>query len=107
MVGCGRMSRLAVLMLLVCAGAGQADSVRSVEKTFTGEVNDAALVLIGKLVNANEKAETTDLEIEAVIKDSPVRGKQKRLTIYSYVDLSLTTDKDRFLIFCCNSKGKI
>lgn len=76
-------------------------------KTFTGEVNDAAMVLYGRLTNANEKKETTEIEIEDVLKDNAVRANQKHLTLHRYVDLSLTTDKDRFLVFCDLYKGKI
>ncbi|MFO0930064.1 MAG: hypothetical protein U0736_24075 [Gemmataceae bacterium] len=76
-------------------------------KTFTGEVNDAAMVLYGRLTSANEKKETTEIEIEDVLKDNAVRANQKRMTLHRYVDLSLTTDKDRFLVFCDLYKGKI
>jgi hypothetical protein len=76
-------------------------------QTLTGEVNTASMVLFGKLVNANEKNETVDIEIETVIKDNPIRGKAKKLTLSRFVDLSLTGDKDRFLVFCDLFKGKI
>jgi len=76
-------------------------------KTFTTETADATMVLFGKLTNANEKAETTDIEIDTVIKDDPTRGKKDRLTMHRYVDLSLTTPKDRYLVFCEIYKGKI
>lgn len=76
-------------------------------KTFTGEVNDAVLVLYGRLINADEKKETTEIEVEDVLKDNAVRNNQKKLTLHRYVDLSLTTDKDRFLVFCDLYKGKL
>src|SRR5207248_5971737 len=38
-------------------------------KTLTGEVDQASMVLYGKLTNPNLKNETTDLVIESVIKD--------------------------------------
>jgi hypothetical protein len=65
------------------------------------------MVLFGKLSNANEKAETVDIDVELVIKDNPARGKANKLTLSRYVDLSLTADKDRFLVFCDIFKGKI
>jgi hypothetical protein len=77
-------------------------------KTLTQEVNQATLVLYGKLSNANENAETTDIDIEDVIKDDPaVRGKKMKLTLSRFVDLSVATDKDRFLVFCDLFNGKI
>jgi len=76
-------------------------------QTLTGEVSTAALVLYGKLSNANEKMETVDIEIETIIKDHPIRGKEKKLTLSRYVDLSTTGDKDRFMVFCDVFKGKI
>jgi len=69
-------------------------------QTLTGEVNQAVMVLHGKLVNANEAKETTDIEIETVIKDNPVRGKAMKLTLNRFIDLSHLTDKDRFIVFC-------
>ncbi len=76
-------------------------------QTLTDEVKTASMVLFGKLSNANEKEETVDIEIESIIKDHPSRGMQKKLTLSRYVDLSLTGDKDRFLVFCDIFKGKI
>ncbi len=75
--------------------------------TLIGEVNTATMVLFGKLHGADEKNETTLLDVEQVIKDHPSRGKAKTLTLSRYVDLSLTGDKDRFLVFCDIFKGKV
>lgn len=75
--------------------------------TLTGEVNTAVLVLYGKLHTADEKDETVQIDIEEVIKDHPMRNKAKKLTLSRYVDLSLTTDKERYLVFCDIFKGKI
>jgi hypothetical protein len=75
--------------------------------TLIGEVNTATMVLYGKLHNADEKNETVQLDVEDVIKDHAARGKAKSLTLSRYVDLSLTGDKDRFLVFCDVFKGKI
>jgi len=76
-------------------------------KTLSGEVADASMVLYGKLTNANEKADTTDILIETVIKDNEARGTRKRLTLSRFVDLDATTDKDRFIVFCDLFRGKI
>src|SRR5262245_63832687 len=76
-------------------------------KTLTQEVNQASMVLYGKLVRANEKTETTDIEIEQVIKDGAVRGQRKTITLAKFVDLDATTKQDRFLVFCDQFNGKI
>jgi len=76
-------------------------------QTLTGEITQATMVLYGKLSNADEKKETTDIDIEVVIKDNPARGSAKKLTLKRYIDLSLTTEKDRFLVFCDIFKGNI
>src|SRR5262249_8348169 len=76
-------------------------------KTLTQWGNDAPLIVFGKLTNANEDKDTTDLVIEEVIKDDEIRGKQTTLTLARYVDLSMLDDgKDRFVIFCDNYNGK-
>ena len=46
-------------------------------KTLTGEVADASMVLYGKLDKADEKAETTDIEIETIIKDKNLPSELK------------------------------
>jgi len=77
-------------------------------KTLTGEVDDASMVLYGKLSNANDKAETTDIEIETIIKDNAVRGKQMKLTLNRFIDLSTGNPKvDRYIVFCDLFRGKI
>jgi len=76
-------------------------------KTLTQWGNDAPLIVFGKLTNANEDKETTDIVIEEVIKDSKVRDKSKKsLTLTRFVDLSNATDKDRYLVFCDSYNGK-
>jgi len=76
-------------------------------KTLTQEVDQAAMVLYGKLANANEQNETTDLVIEQVVKDSAVRGQRKTLTLARYIETDETTAKYRFLVFCDMFNGKI
>jgi len=76
-------------------------------QTLQGDVNLAQMVLFGKLTDGNEKAETTTIEIESIVKDNAVRGKQMKLTLARYVDTSFLDKKDRFLVFCDVYKGKI
>jgi hypothetical protein len=68
-------------------------------KTLTQSGNEAVLIVSGRLTNANEDKETTDIVIEEVVKDSEVRGKKTTLTLTRFVDLSNSTDKDRFVVF--------
>src|SRR4051794_1868877 len=56
-------------------------------QTLTGEITQATLVLYGKLSKADEQKETTDIDIEVVIKDNPARGSAKKLTLKRYIDL--------------------
>jgi len=69
-------------------------------QTLTGEVNQAVMVLHGKLLNANEAKDTTEIEIETIIKDNGARGKAMKLTLNRFIDTSFLTDKDRFIVFC-------
>jgi len=76
-------------------------------KTLSQWGNASALVLFGKLTNASEDKDTTDLVIEEVIKDDEIRGKKTTLTLARYVDVSLLDDtRDRFVIFCDSYNGK-
>jgi hypothetical protein len=76
-------------------------------ETLSQSVEKATMVLYGKMSNANEDKDTTDLEIEVVIKDHELRGKKTKLTLGRFIDLSFTTDNDRYLVFCDLYKGKI
>jgi hypothetical protein len=95
------------LWLLIQATSSACPFCTMQGQTLTSEVSNAHLVLYGKLVNANQEKDSTDIEIEMVIKDHAVREKANRMTLNRYVDLSLTGDKDRFLVFCDIFKGKI
>jgi len=75
-------------------------------QTLTGEVAQAAMVLYGSLVNANEANETTDLAIDVVIKDHPARGGQKVLKLPRYVPPP-PEGKYKYLVFCDVFKEKI
>lgn len=81
-----------------CSSAGQ---------TLSGEVEQAKMVLFGQLVDPNEKAETTDLLVEAIVKDHPARAGRLRLTLSRYYHPALLPAGDRFLVFCDLHRGKI
>jgi hypothetical protein len=81
-------------------------------QTLIGDVNQASMVLYGTFTNAKLDASgdlgqgSTDLVIEAVIKNHEVLGDKKVLTLPRYVP----TDKNnnvKFLVFCDVFKGKI
>jgi len=79
--------------------------------TLTVEVNQASMVLYGRLENAKltgtEFGEgTTDLVIEKVIKSHEILGDKKVIKLDRYVP----TDRDakvRYLVFCDVFKGKV
>jgi hypothetical protein len=76
-------------------------------KTLSGETKAASLVFCGKLINSNEKNNTTDIHVERVFKDNPIRGTRKQLTLSRYVSLERTRTDDRFLVFGNVLKGTI
>lgn len=67
-------------------------------QTLTGEVKQASMVLYGELANANQDTETTDLKIEEVIKDHPIRKDKGIFTIQRYVPMP-PGKKYKFLVF--------
>jgi hypothetical protein len=79
-------------------------------QTLTGDVGQASMVLVGTLTNAKLTAAdtldgTTDLVIDAVIKDNPIVAGQKVVTLPKYIP---DTDKKyKYLVFCDVFKGKI
>src|SRR5262249_36246821 len=81
--------------------------------TLTKDVSDAGMVLYGTLTNAKLDAGgdfgggTTDLAIEAVVKDHEIRGDKKVLTLPKYVPPAEGKDKVKYLIFIDVFKGKI
>ncbi len=74
--------------------------------TLTGEVGQASMVLYGTLKNAKLDKETTDLEIESVIKGHPSLGDKKVLTLSRYVPPT-EGDQYRYLVFCDFFKEKV
>src|SRR5262249_49207416 len=81
-------------------------------QTLTDDVNQASMVLYGTLKNAKLGADgdfgsgTTELHVDAVVKNNEILGGKSVLTLPRYVP----TDKDskaKFLIFCDVFKGKI
>jgi hypothetical protein len=76
-------------------------------KTLTNEGASAAMVVSGTLSNADEKKNTTDIQIEAIFKDNPLRGTRKQLTLSRYYNLKLIGPNNRFLLYCHVIKGNI
>jgi len=78
--------------------------------TLTGEVNQASLVLYGRLENAKlngtDGTGTTDLVIEKVLKPHDILAGRKVLTLDRYVPADKDA-KSRFLVFCDVYKNKI
>jgi len=75
-------------------------------QTLTGEMAQAKMVLYGTLTNANEAKETTDMVVQAVIKDHPQRAKAKKLTLKRYIPPSLDGSKYNYLVFFDLFRGK-
>src|SRR5262249_52298621 len=81
-------------------------------QTLIGDVNQASMVLFGRFTNAKLDASgdlgqgSTDLVIEAVIKQHEILGDKKVLTLPRYVPTDKNSDV-KFLVFCDVFKGKI
>jgi hypothetical protein len=73
-------------------------------KTLSGAASDASMVFFGKLANANEKNNTTDIHVEVVLKDNSIRGNRKVLTLTPCQYLDKAGPNDRSLVFCKASK---
>jgi hypothetical protein len=105
-----------VLGIAVLAWAALAPAARACPfctmqgQTLTTEVGQASMVLYGTLQNANLNPNggynegTTDLAIEAVIKDHETVAGKKVITLNRYVP---PDEKYKFLVFCDVFKGKV
>lgn len=114
----GLFRHLFLLSLALLAWAGAAAAGRACPfctmqgQTLTTEIGQASMVLYGTLQNANLTPNagfnegTTDLAIEAVIKDNDVRAGKKVITLTRYVPTD-PKSKDKFLVFCDVFKGKV
>jgi hypothetical protein len=75
-------------------------------QTLTGEVGQATMVLLGKLTDADEKANNgegaTTLIIEQIVKDNDWRAKRMKLVLPRYVP-----QEGRYLVFCDVFKDKL
>ena len=99
---------LAVFHLLGCVGLLVACPFCTMQgQTLTQEVQQAKLVLYGRLVDANEQQDTTDLIVEAVLRDDPVRAGRDRLVLPRFHYLDTQQPQQRFLLFCDVQKDKI
>jgi hypothetical protein len=83
-----------------CPSAGQ---------TLLGEVNQAHLIVFGKLSNAKRDPNdfgkgTTDMEIEVVVKDHEFLKGKKKITLPRYVPVD---EKTKYLVFCEIYKGEL
>jgi hypothetical protein len=75
-------------------------------QTLAGEVAGADMVLYGTLTNADAKDETTDLNIDAVVKTHDFVKDKKTVTLPKYVPPD-ATGQYKFLVFCYVFKGKL
>ncbi len=100
------LSLLAGLALLVAASPALACPFCNASgQTLTGDLNQASMVLYGKLHNNAD--ETTNLEIEAVIKANDFLKKdQKVINLGRNFDPN-PNDQWRYVVFCDVFKGKI
>src|SRR5215211_328369 len=103
---------LLLLLLAALVLAGQAPAVKGCPfcgpggKTLLDEVNQAALVVYGKVKSADDTKQTTVLTVETVVKNDPTLGKLTEVTLDRYIDPD-QAKKLRFLVFCEVHKGKI
>src|SRR5947199_8309375 len=99
---------LAALLALALAGPARACPFCSMQgQTLTGEIAQASLVLYGSLANAKEEGEgSTDLLVEAVVKENDILAGRKMITLSRYVALP-PDGKYKYLFFCDVFKGKI
>jgi len=78
--------------------------------TLTNQINQASLVLYGTLANATPGADfregTTDLQIDAVVKNHDTLKGKKVVTLSRYMPFA-SNKKYKFLIFCDLLKEKI
>jgi hypothetical protein len=81
-------------------------------QTLMGDVGQATMVLYGTFANAQLNAGddsgggSTDLQIEAIIKNNEVLGNKKVITLPRYIPPDKNS-KTKFLVFCDVFKGKI
>jgi hypothetical protein len=77
-------------------------------QTLTADLNQASMVLYGKLEKANNKIDGNDiLVVEAVIKDHEFRKGQTRIDLGRNFDPNPSDDKLRYVVFCDIYKGKL
>jgi hypothetical protein len=75
-------------------------------QTLTGDLNQATLVLYGRLQKANGKDDSTELVVEAVIKDNDFRKGRSTIDLGRNFDPN-ASDKYRYVVFCDVYKGKL
>lgn len=121
MVQCMRRSALALAFLLISiCGSGSSTALAAATEcpfcsmqgqTLVGDVGQASMVLYGTFTNAvigaGENGGTTDLVIEAVIKNHEILGDKKKITLPRYIPPAEKGAKVKFLVFCDVFKGAI
>ncbi len=75
-------------------------------QTLTGDLNQATMVLYGKLQKANGKDDSTELVVESVIKDNEWRNGRTVIDLGRNFDPN-PNDKYRYVVFCDVFKGKL
>jgi hypothetical protein len=96
----------ALAWVLVAVPAGACPFCSGQGQTLTDEVGTASMVIYGQLANANEGNETTDLKIEAIVKDHAYLRGKKVVTLSRYVPPA-EGDQYRYLVFCDFFKEKL
>ena len=75
-------------------------------QTLAGEVAGADMVLFGSLANADAKNETTDLVLDAVVKNNEIVAGKKTVQLPKYLPPEVA-GQNKFLVFCYLPNGKI
>src|SRR6266568_5124849 len=55
------------------------------DRTLTKQVNESSLVLFGTLTNDPKKEDSTDVDIETVVKNHEIVGDKKVVTLARYI----------------------
>ena len=97
----------ALALLAVAAPARPCPFCNQSGQTLTNDLNQATMVLYGKLEKADAKADAKNiLVVEAVIKDNDFRKGQTRIDLGQNFDPS-PNSQYRYVVFCDIFKGKL
>lgn len=99
---------LALAAVLALAGTAEAcPFCTQMGKSLADEVAGAEVVVYGRVAAADEAKETSDIEVEAVLKQDSSKPVGKKVVIQKFLDTNIVTGKDRVLLFCEENKGKL